>query len=298
MEITRTINVLTLAALLMLTGCFGLIDDEAIPPVDGQTTTGATETNNAPFLTTSESLNELAAEGSEPIYDADDELTGFEFMLYYAAVDVDGDNMTMGWDTDLDGTIDLPVSDSSGFTTFTLPVSAMNELNGFDYDDYYHAMLAFIAIDEHGAGSVLFVESFHYDGGSNGGSDGGSDGNLALYAFSGVDAQGTPSVGTDDNLIMLTMDYGSDINWASVSVKLSIDDGAPVYCDSPGNTGGVCVLIDNGQDTSDQFWSVGDTVTIQETGQDLCSDTCIIDVTITNTDEGVTIDTTNNVAAE
>ena len=219
MEITRTINVLTLAALLMLTGCFGLIDDEAIPPADGQTTSGAVETNNAPFLTTSETLNELAAEGSEPIYDADDELTGFEFILYYAAVDVDGDTMTMGWDTDLDGTIDLPVSDSSGFTTFTLPVSAMNELNGFDYDDVYHAMLAFIAIDEHGAGSALFVESFHYDGNAD---DGGSDGNLALYAFSGQDAQNSPTTGGTDNLIMLTMDQGGDINWASISVKLAI----------------------------------------------------------------------------
>ena len=294
MEITRTINVLTLAALLMLTGCFGLIDDEAIPPVDGQTTNGATETNNAPFLTTSETLNELAAEGSEPIYNADDELTGFEFMLYYAAVDVDGDNMTMGWDTDLDGTIDLSVSDSSGFTTFTLPLSAMNELNGFDYDDVYHAMLAFIAIDEHGAGSALFVESFHYDETT----DGGSDGNLALYSFSGQDAQGSPTVGTEDNLIMLTMDMGSDINWAAVSVKLSIDGGAPVTCDNPGVIGGsVCSLLEFGN-TDDQIWSVGDGVTVVETGQDLCSSTCSIDVTITDTREEKVIDMISSIPAE
>ena len=294
MEITRTINVLTLAALLMLTGCFGLIDDEAIPPVDGQTTSGATETNNAPFLTTSENLNELAAEESEPIYDADDELTGFEFMLYYAAVDVDGDNMTMGWDTDLDGTIDLPVSDSSGFTTFTLPVSAMNELNGFDLDDVYHAMLAFIAIDEHGAGSALFVESFHYDENA----DGNTDGHLALYAFRGQDAQGTPGTGTEDNLIMLTMDMGSDINWAAVSVKLSIDGGAPVFCDNPGVEGtAVCALVEFGN-TDDQLWSVGDGVTVVENGADLCSDTCSIDVTITDTREGKTIDMMSSTPAE
>jgi flagellin-like protein len=128
--------------------------------------------------------------------------------------------------------------------------------------------------------------------------EGNTDGNLALYAFSGEDAQGNPTTGTEDNLIMLTMDQGGDINWASVSVKLSIDGGAPVFCDNPGNTGGQCVLIDNGRDTSDQFWSVGDTVTIQETGQDLCSDTCSIDVTITDTREEKVIDTTNNVAAE
>jgi hypothetical protein len=97
-------------------------------------------------------------------------------------------------------------------------------------------------------------------------------------------------VGTDDNLIMLTMDQGGDINWASVSVKLSIDGGSPVFCDNPGGEGGVCVLVDNGRDTNDQFWSVGDTVTIVETGTDLCSSTCSIDVTITDVREGKVID--------
>ncbi|MBL6733957.1 MAG: type IV pilin, partial [Candidatus Poseidonia sp.] len=89
--------------------------------------------------------------------------------------------------------------------------------------------------------------------------EGNTNGNLALYAFSGEDAQGNPSTGTDDMLIMLTMDQGGDINWASVSVKLSIDGGAPVFCDNlePGTQ--PCYLDDNGRDTSDQFWSVGDT---------------------------------------
>jgi flagellin-like protein len=128
--------------------------------------------------------------------------------------------------------------------------------------------------------------------------EGNTDGNLALYAFSGEDAQGQPSTGTDDNLIMLTMDQGGDINWASVSVKLSIDGGSPVFCDNPGGEGGVCVLVDNGRDTNDQFWSVGDTVTIVETGTDLCSSSCSIDVTITDTREEKVIDTTNGVPAE
>ena len=127
--------------------------------------------------------------------------------------------------------------------------------------------------------------------------EGNTDGNLALYAFSGDDAQGTPSVADDDNLIMLSMDQGGDINWASISVKLSIDGAAPVTCDNPGNTGGVCGLVEYGT-TDDQVWSVGDGVTIVETGTDLCSSACTIDVTITDTREGKTIDTTNNVAAE
>ena len=131
--------------------------------------------------------------------------------------------------------------------------------------------------------------------------EGNTDGNLALYAMSGKDAQGTPGTGTADNLIMLTMDQGGDINWAAVSVKLSIDGAAPVTCDNPGVDGtSVCSLVEFG-DTDDQVWSVGDGVTVVENGQDLCgtgSTSCSIDVTITDTREGKVIDTTNGVVAE
>ncbi len=124
-----------------------------------------------------------------------------------------------------------------------------------------------------------------------------TDGNLALYAFSGKDAQGTPGTGTADNLIMLTMDQGGDINWAAVSVKLAIDGAAPVTCDNPGGEGGVCSLVEFGN-TDDQVWSVGDGVTIAESGQNLCGGSCTIDVTITDTRENKVIDTTNGVVAE
>tara|TARA_A200000159_G_scaffold107588_1_gene100360 strand:- start:156 stop:665 length:510 start_codon:yes stop_codon:yes gene_type:complete len=130
--------------------------------------------------------------------------------------------------------------------------------------------------------------------------EGNTDGNLALYAMSGKDAQGTPGTGTADNLIMLTMDQGGDINWAAVSVKLAIDGAAPVTCDNPGVDGtAVCSLVEFG-DTDDQVWSVGDGVTVVENGQDLCGATtsCSIDVTITDTREGKVIDTTNGVVAE
>ena len=128
--------------------------------------------------------------------------------------------------------------------------------------------------------------------------EGNTDGNLALYAMSGKDAQGTPGTDTADNLIMLTMDQGGDINWAAVSVKLAIDGAAPVTCDNPGVDGtSVCSLVEFGN-TDDQVWSVGDGVTIHENGQDLCSASCSIDVTITDTRENKVIDTTNAVVAE
>ena len=39
MNYLRTLNVMTLSLLLILTGCFGLVDDEVSTPADGQETT-------------------------------------------------------------------------------------------------------------------------------------------------------------------------------------------------------------------------------------------------------------------
>ena len=126
--------------------------------------------------------------------------------------------------------------------------------------------------------------------------EGNTDGNLALYAFGAEDANGDVTDGTDDNLIRVTMSQGGDLNWASISVKISVDNAAPVTCDNPGVTGGNCALEEFGT-TGDNFWSVGDGVTIVESGQDLCeSGTCQVEVTITDTREGKTLDTSSAIA--
>jgi flagellin-like protein len=125
--------------------------------------------------------------------------------------------------------------------------------------------------------------------------EGNTDGNLALYAFGGEDATGSVTDGTGDDLVRITMSQGGDLNWASVSVKISVDNGAPVTC-SNGDASGNCDLVEFGN-TGDQFWSVGDGVTIVESGQDLCTTgTCVIKVTITDTREGKTLDETTAVA--
>jgi uncharacterized membrane protein YhaH (DUF805 family)/FlaG/FlaF family flagellin (archaellin) len=127
-------------------------------------------------------------------------------------------------------------------------------------------------------------------------SEDNSDGSLSLYAFGAEDAYGDVTGGTDDNLVRVTMSQGGDINWASVLVKISVDNGVPVTCDNPGVTGGACGLVEFGA-TGDNFWSVGDGVTIVEGEQDLCtSGTCIIEVTITDTREGKTLDVTTAIA--
>ena len=125
--------------------------------------------------------------------------------------------------------------------------------------------------------------------------EGNTDGNLTLYAFSASDAGAQVSTGTDDALVMIAMDQGSDINWAAVSVKLTIDGNAPVTCDNNDQGTSTCYLVEYGT-TDDQVWSVGDGVTVYESGQDLCNNSCEIVVTITDIHAGKKIDESTTVA--
>ena len=296
-------------------------------------------------------------------------LVGMNVSLYHAAVDPDGSSMTMGWDMNLDGTIDVSVASNSGFTTVNIP---LNQWHDIPTTDQKITSVAFLAIDTVGDRSAVLLDVYSNTPEGPWSEDRSPQG---PYAFSGKDAQGTPGTGTADNLIMLTMDaapgglygpndgcynmavhkvfmmgdinasacdsfmwtqhngegdfmcyntvthqvstdvsnetecdgyaaqyfqegyYTGSINWAAVSVKLAIDGAAPVTCDNPGGEGGVCSLVEFGN-TDDQVWSVGDGVTIAESGQDLCSASCSIDVTITDTRENKVIDTTNGVVAE
>ena len=125
--------------------------------------------------------------------------------------------------------------------------------------------------------------------------EGNTDGNLTLYSFSASDAGAAVSTGTDDALVMIAMDQGSDINWAAVSVKLTIDGNAPVTCDNNDQGTSTCYLVEYGT-TDDQVWSVGDGVTVYESGQDLCNNSCEVVITITDTREGKKIDESTTVA--
>ncbi|DAC29463.1 MAG TPA: type IV pilin, partial [Candidatus Poseidoniaceae archaeon] len=47
-----------------------------------------------------------------------------------------------------------------------------------------------------------------------------TDGSLELYVFSGQDAPGS------DGAVIMTMDSGSDLGWASITIKASVDGAA------------------------------------------------------------------------
>ena len=291
MQLLRTINVLTLASLLILTGCFGLVDD-TITPADGtntstdDTSTSTDITNNEPSSTFFINYNQELVENI--IFDqttGDEIITSLTLSVYSAAVDPDGDNITCGWDIGLDGIVDYPTICTGEFTNLTIPIADWIEIPGTSSSIH---SIALIVTDEHGAAIADILDLY-----SEGEDDEGPG--LLLYVFGGEDATGAVTDGTGDDLVRITMSQGADLNWASVSVKISVDNGAPITC-SNGDASGDCDLIEFGT-TGDQFWSVGDGVTIVESGQDLCSGgTCVIRVTITNTMEGITIAETTAIA--
>ena len=55
-------------------------------------------------------------------------LVGMNVTLYHAAMDPEGSTMAMGWDMNLDGSIDVPVSTNSGFTTINMPLNQWHDI--------------------------------------------------------------------------------------------------------------------------------------------------------------------------
>ena len=118
--------------------------------------------------------------------------------------------------------------------------------------------------------------------------EGNTDGELMLYDFDASDAGEDTSNSGDDELIIITMNQGNDLSWSVVQITISIDGAAPITCDNPGQSGGDCGSIEFGN-TADSTWSVGDGVTIVESGSNLCSGGCGIEYTIIDAREGMII---------
>ena len=108
-----------------------------------------------------------------------------------------------------------------------------------------------------------------------------TDGSLELYTFSGADAPG------NDGAVIMTMSGGSDLGWASITIKASVDGAASVTvpaCDS--TTTENCYTTTDTDDTAQ--WNVGEDVTVDTD----CTGTCTVTVNVLNSREGTTLDTT------
>ncbi len=129
--------------------------------------------------------------------------------------------------------------------------------------------------------------------------DGNTDGDLTLISMSAEDAQGSPTQATDDALIRVQMNQGNAINWAALSVQVSVDNDAPVTCGMDNTSESNCWLKQFGPDITDQDWSVGEGVTIMENNAPLCdaNSDCAIEVTITDTRAGKVLVVTTAIAS-
>ena len=108
-----------------------------------------------------------------------------------------------------------------------------------------------------------------------------TDGSLELYTFSGADAPGA------DGAVIMTMDNGNDLGWASITIKASVDGAASSTipaCDAT-TTENCWSSTDTADGTA---WNVGEAITVDTS----CSGTCTVTINVLNNIEGVTLDTT------
>ena len=259
----RVLNVFTLSALLILTGCFGLMPETE---ADSESDSDEYEMPHTNWRVESMGIQDN------------------EWMIYYVIYDPSDFLSATGIDYNSDGVVDVQTTNSSGF--LTIQTSLLNSnLHAEEFVRVYDMTFIGTADSE-----VIFSEILVE------GLDEYPENDYSWYEFSAVDSNGAPTTATDDNLIRVTMDQGSDLNWASVSISISVNGAAPITCSNPGLDGADCSAVEFG-DTSDNVWSVGDGITISESGQDLCSEgTCEVEVRIIDTREGITIDTASAIA--
>ena len=287
MQTIRNLNILILAFLLILTGCFGLADDAVSGDAEGQTAGDTnntqSEVNNPPFigdssdLVNSYTIMQTNANITYDVNTGEEIINGYSYNLYHSVVDIDGDSMTSGWDINLDGSIDYPTTGNSGFTEVYVPMNYFSQIMLFD-DEINYASVAFIAVDEHGLGNAILLDVV--DGESLSDRD-DADNTVQYYTFSGQDAPGA------DGAVIMTMDSGSDLGWASITIKASVDGAASStvpMCDDT-TTENCWASTDSNDPTA---WNVGEAITVDTD----CSGVCTVTINVLNNREGTTLDTT------
>ena len=297
MNLVRTLNVITLSLLLILTGCFGLIDDEDDPidDAEGQTpsdeggTTTSASPNQAPVvegMTTSDIHLEY-----DTMFICDGNMCNGSVM--HSVVDVDGDALTIGWDTDLDGGIDVTLSSNSGVTNLSI---SKNEFSAFtlDGEGLLYSSIALIAND----GTIASADLVQLLGYEEPMDDTGPSNNL--YVFTAEDANPNADPSTDvDALVRVGMQSGSGLNWGTLQVTIKIDGGTPMTCKdaSTADDDASCTYEKYGDSGNAQNWEVGEGITITEGSADDCTASCNVEVTLIKQGAGDTEDKTLGVVS-
>ncbi|MGB1991114.1 MAG: hypothetical protein ACPHUO_02925 [Candidatus Poseidoniaceae archaeon] len=297
MSPTRTLNVVTLSIILLLAGCFGL-GDSAEASDDHEH-----EPNAAPVLHGELMLDDLDGELEFNLADC----TGTECTLtaYHASVDPDGDLMELGYDFDLDGTIDYQLTNYRGITDLQIPrtefveevilvdeiIEESNCVNGQQLVvtetstvSRMITSIALIAVDENDASAaVLLTTSEMYDISTIVSDETEACSfDPASYSFNSRDAADTMSDAAGEKLVHIKMVQGDDLDWSALKVSIVVDGGNSLTCaDAAMDDGTADCTYTTDEDSS---WSVAEEITIMEGDVDLCDGAdggCDVDVTLT-----------------
>ena len=126
---------------------------------------------------------------------------------------------------------------------------------------------------------------------------------LDTYVFTAEDANPNedPVAGEPlDNLVRVGMQSGSGLNWGTLQVIISIDDGTPTTCkhhEAAGAETAGCTYEEYGDSGNQNNWEVGEGITIKEGNVDDCSASCNVEVTLIKQGAGDTEDKTLGVVS-
>jgi len=274
MDIAKMLNVTILACLLILTGCFGLgavPDDDVIDDADAEDSEGGGTATTAVGTAPAVQLTQVTIPEPIAVYNSStgalESYSGHIFSVYWAMMDVDGSIASAGFDIDLDGAIDVAVTNAKGITNLSVPSSEWVSTSGTTTTGAtLMTTVAFIATDDDSLSTVqmMTVSTGDWYSGTNG-----------IWVLTAEDH--SDPVEEDDGLMTMTFS-GDDLDWALVQIEI-VKDSVPTTCNNPGNTGGNCGAVQHGGADA-EFWERGETLVLSDTGANFCDADCDLTVRI------------------
>ena len=312
----KNVYALMLALVIVLSGCFG----NTTPETDAQDSESDDRDREDDTGDTSHRLNpdnlppviSVSVDSSTSAFYEGEDCTsaGISVKVGHSMTDWDGTIQQAGWDIDLGGTIDYPVTADEGYTTLQMPMSTMIWDNDTGWGATFHPgtvyarlqnSIVFGAQDDDGewtSSEIFKIRKTAYH-------DGIFDSSVTAYiddvpcennqtdstgnVYTATDATASTSAADDDTLIRITWQQATiDLSWVDVVVTLTIGDST-FSCSTSGAQD--CTIAQDGSD--DTLWETGEFLTISENGEDIASGPT--DIVIYITHAGAQLSGTTNV---